>query len=248
MAKPAIMVVDFQHDFTHPDGVLAVCGADISANQRAVEATATWLPRFRAAGLPIVWIKQIASPATDTLARRLLLERKSGWTGGTGVDPCREGTWGAEIDGRLSPEPGDAVVTKHRYSAFYATDLELVLAALRPDSLVICGTAVNACVEATARDAYMRGHVVRLARELTGWSQPDLSDYGFASIDRYSGEVLLIDDLWERYLAGDHRGRGLVDASRHRRRPAPAARAAHPGGSRREPRGSRADVRRPPDA
>ena len=200
VTTPAVLVVDLQHDFTHPDGLLARGGVDITANQRAVEAVAAWTPRFRELGLPIVWITQVSSAATDTEARRRLLQRRHGWTGGTGIDPCREGSWGARIDSRLALQLDEPVVVKHRYSAFYASDLELVLAAIRPSSLIVCGTAVNACVEATVRDAYMRGHEVQLPRELVGWSQPDLAEYGFASIDRYSGEVLSINELWERHL------------------------------------------------
>ena len=67
------------------------------------------------------------------------------------------GSWGAEFF-EVDPQPDELVVTKHRYSGFAYTPLELALQTLRTTNVVLCGTATNVCVEATARDAIMRGY------------------------------------------------------------------------------------------
>jgi nicotinamidase-related amidase len=69
---------------------------------------------------------------------------------------CIDGSPESEIHGAIAPLPGEKVVSKHRYSAFYGTDLEIVLRCLKVEDLVICGIMTNLCCESTARDAYFR--------------------------------------------------------------------------------------------
>ena len=72
---------------------------------------------------------------------------------------CAPGTWGAEYYPGFEPrdvpdgQPGrtEYVVTKHRYSGFIGTDLDLILRSLEVKSLIMVGVASNNCVEATAR-------------------------------------------------------------------------------------------------
>src|SRR5256885_9534621 len=56
----------------------------------------------------------------------------------------------------LVPEPGDIVVSKHRFSGFYGTDLELILRGLFIEYLVFTGCTTSVCVESTMRDAMFR--------------------------------------------------------------------------------------------
>jgi nicotinamidase-related amidase len=73
---------------------------------------------------------------------------------------CLEGSKESEIYPELSPLQGEKVVFKHRYSAFYNTDLETVLRCLKIEDLVITGVMTNLCCESTARDAYFRDYRV----------------------------------------------------------------------------------------
>lgn len=71
-----------------------------------------------------------------------------------------ENTKDAEIHLDLAPLAEEKVVYKHRYSAFYNTDLETVLRCLDVRDLLITGVMTNLCCESTARDAYFRDHRV----------------------------------------------------------------------------------------
>ena len=66
------------------------------------------------------------------------------------------GTWGAEIVPQLAPAPGDLVIRKLRYDAFYDTPLEHELRRRGLDTLIVTGTVSNICVLHTAGSAALR--------------------------------------------------------------------------------------------
>ncbi len=81
---------------------------------------------------------------------------------------CLEGSPESQIHPELAPLPGEKIVQKHRYSAFYNTDMETVLRCLKIEDLVVVGTMTNMCVESTVRDAYYRDYRVFLLADGTG--------------------------------------------------------------------------------
>jgi nicotinamidase-related amidase len=85
-----------------------------------------------------------------------------------------EGTKDAEIHPSITPLPEEKVICKHRYSAFYNTDLEITLRCLNITDLIITGIMTNLCCESTARDAYFRDHRVFFLSDATGTVDEDL--------------------------------------------------------------------------
>ena len=64
----------------------------------------------------------------------------------------------AEIVPQLAPQPGDVVITKRQWGAFYGTELDLQLRRRGVDTIILAGISTNVGVESTARDAYERGY------------------------------------------------------------------------------------------
>lgn len=58
----------------------------------------------------------------------------------------------------VGPQPGDLLITKHQWGAFYGTELDLQLRRRAVQTIVLGGIATNIGVESTARDAYERGY------------------------------------------------------------------------------------------
>ena len=86
-----------------------------------------------------------------------------------------DGTEGIEIYEELAPQEGELVIKKHRYSAFYNTDLETQLRNRGIETLIITGTVTNMCCESTARDAQFRDYNVIFVSDATGtMDHPDL--------------------------------------------------------------------------
>jgi nicotinamidase-related amidase len=102
---------------------------------------------------------------------------------------CIEGSPESEIHDELAPLPGEKVILKHRYSAFYNTDLETVLRCIKIEDLVIGGVMTNLCCESTARDAYYRDYRVFFLADGTGSINEEMHEasllnlaFGFAYI------------------------------------------------------------------
>jgi ureidoacrylate peracid hydrolase len=78
------------------------------------------------------------------------------------------GSKGAEICSEIAPKPNERIINKHRYSAFYNTDLEVVLRGLGVSDLIISGIMTNVCCESTARDAFFRDFRIFFLADGTG--------------------------------------------------------------------------------
>ncbi|MFD2500166.1 cysteine hydrolase family protein [Rhizorhabdus histidinilytica] len=97
----------------------------------------------------------------------------------------------------LGPLPGEAVVTHGRVNAFYASDLEQVLAGIGAERLILAGVATNSVVEHSARHAADMGYAVALAADACSAGQPHLHQ---AALDNIAllGEVSTVAALLEQ--------------------------------------------------
>jgi nicotinamidase-related amidase len=73
-----------------------------------------------------------------------------------GAEPihCLEGQPGTMFHPAFTPLDGEFIIPKRRYSAFFATDLDLLLRGLKVERLVLMGALTNVCVHYTAVDAH----------------------------------------------------------------------------------------------
>lgn len=71
----------------------------------------------------------------------------------------------ADLSPELGPRPGDHIVTKRQWGAFYGTDLELQLRRRGITTIVLCGIATCFGVESTARSAYEHGYQLVFAED-----------------------------------------------------------------------------------
>jgi nicotinamidase-related amidase len=109
---------------------------------------------MRGASHPIIWVRQEFEPDL----RDAFLEMKS-----KGIHSVIKGTLGCQIIPELAPAASETVIVKKRYSAFFGTELDEVLAELKPDAIILAGVNTHACIRTTAIDAYQRDWPVVLA-------------------------------------------------------------------------------------
>ncbi|HEX3052475.1 MAG TPA: isochorismatase family cysteine hydrolase [Aggregatilineaceae bacterium] len=76
----------------------------------------------------------------------------------------------------LAPLPGEVVIHKPSYGAFYDTPLETILKRMNKDTVIICGTLTNYCCGTTARQAYERSFKVVFGSDITATDDPEMQE------------------------------------------------------------------------
>ena len=161
--KPALLLVDLQHDFLQRSG-LAPCASAV------VENVSTLLQAWRKRQLPVLHAHTLVK--RDGANRMPHWKRQNTWA-------CVEGTPGAMPPEALRPTPDESTFTKQFYSAFADASLDAALRRMSVDTLVIAGVYTHGCVRATAFDAYERGYEVWIADDAVSSTEP-----GHAEITR----------------------------------------------------------------
>lgn len=152
LASTALLLLDLQNDFIHPEGAYARGGAE-SADIAALPARLKPLAdAFRSKGglvvatlftlVPGRGADPIVSPHLKALRPFL---RKGDFA---------PGSWGQQLVDELGF--ADVSVEKVAYSAFYMTRLEWVLRKCGIERLVAGGIVTNGGVASTVRDAHVR--------------------------------------------------------------------------------------------
>lgn len=183
VAASVLLVVDMQRFFLDADSPTYTPGGPpiIPRVRRLIDA-------FRGAGRPVIFTRHVHHP--DGLDGGIM----DWWWEGK----CLEGSPESEIVTELTPLPGEKVVLKHRYSAFYDTDLETVLRCLKTRDLVVCGVMTNLCCESTARDAYYRDYRVFFPADASGSVTEDLHVASLAGLAFGFAYVTTSDDIVRR--------------------------------------------------
>ncbi|MGC1185554.1 MAG: isochorismatase family cysteine hydrolase [Candidatus Dormiibacterota bacterium] len=195
----ALLIVDVQRDFCAPDGAFAQLGRDLKRIDSMLPHLQRLVASARQAGVMLVFLRYTQTPLTES---EVLLEQRS--RGRADIPYCREGSPGAEFYAVL-PEQGDAVVTKHRYSGFINTDLDVILRSRGIRTLVMTGVATNGCVEATARDGFMHDYYVVLVDDCAATYVEELHQATLTNIGDASGVVVKGEELsviWDGTSAG----------------------------------------------
>jgi ureidoacrylate peracid hydrolase len=177
-ARTAVLVIDMQNDFGAKGGMFDRAGIDISMIQRAVAPTARVLTAARQVGIPVVYLKMAFQPdlsdagpadAPNWLKHlRLAVGQTVQAPDGTASRILIRDTWNTDILPELAPQERDIVLYKHRFSGFYATDLDAILKRCDAKYLLITGCTTSICVESTIRDAMFRDYSCVLFADCTG--------------------------------------------------------------------------------
>ncbi len=146
-AKTALLLIDVINDLEFEGGERLLVHAMPMAQQiRTLKANA------KRAGVPVIYVNDnFGRWRSDfpALVRRCTEEQVRG----------------SPVAKRLAPDDDDYFVLKPRHSAFFQTNLELLLQHLGARRLILTGMATDMCVLFSAYDAYMRGFEIVVASD-----------------------------------------------------------------------------------
>jgi len=199
----ALVLVDLQNDFVHPEGWVAsqqVPGFHGDTGvAAAVDRAAVLLEAARKADVLRIFVRMIGGPLYESGPQAALYRRNHGHDRGTCV---LEGTWGADVVDRLKPDgPREVLLDKHRYSAFIGTRLDQLLRSQGIRTVVVCGVATSGCVESTVRDGFMLDHYVVLAGDACADYEPARHGAAISKMSLSFGTVVSVDELAARWSA-----------------------------------------------
>jgi ureidoacrylate peracid hydrolase len=190
----ALLLIDMCNDFIHPEGKTATRGRrPLDHARRVIGPMRSLLDQARSAGLLVVHVQHTTLPdhASDSGP---WLDARSRATFSV-TDICLDGSWGQQIIDELAPVPGDVVVKKYRYSGFAGTNLDLVLRSSGIKTVVCAGVSTNACVEATAREAFSADYYVVLPEDACGSWSVELHEATLATARHRYATVCGVDEL-----------------------------------------------------
>lgn len=108
-----------------------------------------------------------------------------------------EGSEGTEIYPDIAPIEGETVISKHRYSAWFGTDLDIIVRNLKVDTLIICGTTTDRCTGITAYEAFMRDLKVVFPEDANATFQDEVHEGMIISLDMGAAMIVKTADLIE---------------------------------------------------
>ena len=181
LARTAIVVVDMQNDFCHPEGWLAHIGVDVTPARKPIAPLQRLLPALRSRDVPIIWLNWGNRPDRLNLSPALLHVYKPSGSGvglgdalpGSGAKVLERGSWSAAIVDELAPDPSDIHVAKYRMSGFQDTELDSILRNLAVTTLLFAGVNADQCVLCTLQDANFRGYDCLMIEDCVATTSPD---------------------------------------------------------------------------
>lgn len=194
----ALIVIDSQNDFCHPDGTAAQAGMSVAAVAPAARRLTELVTLARLTEVPVVFVRTNHDDEVDSPQWCHRLQPGIGPHYEPTPPNCRTGTWGAQFFA-VHPEPGELVVTKHRYSAFHGTDLAALLRRMGRTSLLFTGFTTNVCVETSLRDGLSHDFLVSIVQDCCAAFDPEEHKAAVTSIGRYFGTVVTSCELATRW-------------------------------------------------
>ena len=160
IGRSALIVVDMQNDFLHPDGALAcrarerpAANIDLAFLQGTIPRVQQLVHAFRAAGQPVAYIAHAMQ--ADYADAQFPYWRIPVMAG---RDRLVEGSWGARIVEQLTPAPDARLVIKKGYNGFANTPLDTILRHLGVSTCVVSGVMTCVCVSSTVRGGVERNY------------------------------------------------------------------------------------------
>lgn len=175
--RTALLAIDLVNDYLEPGGAMPMPdpGDVVEVNARLAAAA-------REAGALVVWIRPGHLERDDGLFRKRI------------VHALGE-SHGAQLHSGLGVAEGERVLRKRRYSAFFATDLDLFLREHDIQRVVCTGVALNICVRSTVHDAFFLGYDVWVAGDACRATSPREEESTLYDIATHFGEVRTVAEV-----------------------------------------------------
>lgn len=137
---------------------------------------------FRAKKLPVIQVKEVHRADRVDFGREL--------DGSEGIH-CMEDSPYTDYAKLTYPIEGEYRITKRRYSAFFGTDLEILLKGLHVETLYLIGGLTDVCIHYTAVDAHQHDYHIRVVTDAVAGSSEEAHNYALKAIQYLQRDALI---------------------------------------------------------
>jgi len=202
-SETAVVVVDMQNAYASKGGYVDLAGFDVAGAAGTIGQIGKVLETARAAGVQVVFMQNGWDPgyaeaggpgspnwhksnALKTMRARPELHGKL----------LAKGGWDYALVDALAPQPGDLVLGKPRYSAFFNSPLDSTLRARGIRTIVFVGIATNVCVESTLRDGFHLEYFCVMLEDATHHLGPEfVREATVYNVEKFFGWVSTVADF-----------------------------------------------------
>jgi len=182
VGRPVVIAVDPQQGGSQEGGGIP---ADMPGRAERSERMIRLVDRARELDVPVVFIQEVHKRDMVDIGREL--------EGAEGPHCIEDDPKNDFIEG-LDPRPEEFHIKKRRYSAFFGTELEIVLKAYKADTVILFGGLTDVCVHYTAVDAHQHDYRVRVASDAVGGSSQRAHDAALEAIAYLQSDALATTD------------------------------------------------------
>jgi ureidoacrylate peracid hydrolase len=198
--KAALIIVDMQNDFVHPDGGFAhrarekpEAKIDLPFLMGTVPPAARLADAFRKADRPVIYIAHVLKP--DYSDAQFPYWRATRGAHANNRTFIAEGTWGAQIIDELKPRDGEPIVVKKGFGGFSNTPLDTILRNHGVTTCVVCGVTTCVCVSTTIRGGVEHNYRMILASDAAAEVHREDHDAELRTMQRVFAEVKTVDEI-----------------------------------------------------
>jgi nicotinamidase-related amidase len=205
VGKTVLVVVDIQKGADDAISAEEVGIEIMPGGTERIAISERILAAARDADIPVVFFQEVHRRSGIDFGREL--------DGAESVH-CLDGDRATELADSLQPQEGEFHLVKRRYSGFIGTEFEIVLRALRADTLVLIGGLTDVCVHYTFADAHQRDFYVRVVSDAVGGSSVARHDASLSAMEYLqTGAVRTSDEIIGGFaeLATTRQSRSLVE-------------------------------------
>jgi ureidoacrylate peracid hydrolase len=207
--ETALVVVDMQNAYSTQGGYLDLAGFDVSSTAPVIANIQKALATARSAGMPVVFFQNGWDPAYVEAGG----PGSPNWHKSNALKTMRQrpelegtllakGGWDYQLVDELTPQPGDMVVPKTRYSGFFNTNFDSLMRSRGIRNLVFTGIATNVCVESTLRDGFFLEYFGVVLADATHQAGPSFAQQAaLFNIETFFGWVSSVEDFCSTFAA-----------------------------------------------
>lgn len=191
--RSAFIIIDMENGFIDPASPLCIAGAAATVPVLASAAEAA-----REKGIPVFYVKRIYRADGSDVENT----RYECWKSAENVlTPDSAGPCSIEEPAALAPRPEDYIIIKPRFSAFFQTELDLILRRLGVRNIILTGTTTPNCIRTTAYDGISLDYNVIALEDCCSSQTPEIQRANIDDMARIGVTIMTSDEFIASYDA-----------------------------------------------